>query len=170
MGTLAELNGLDSGLVKEHCPLEHVHRRSIKPGAEIDIAPAVVGLSFDHRGGSLAGKPRGMDHVLVPENPHGPCPLEGSQGVLHRTADTVVERKQPGGFPGPKYEMGKRLGTIRVAAYDQKGWSWHGSNLHEIRRFGLVRAAETGSSPRYGTSSLRPSTFTIQSPEFMSGA
>jgi hypothetical protein len=93
MGSLTELNRLDSRLIKKNSPLEHIHGRSIQPRSEVDVPSTFWAFSFDDGGGGLAGEPGGVELVVVLKNTNHSSPFQCSQRSLDRATQGVVERQ-----------------------------------------------------------------------------
>lgn len=112
VGSLAELDRFHSGLIKENRPLEYVHGRSIEPGSQVDIAPALGPLALDYRGSGLAGQPSSVKLIVILQNSHGSGPFERCERGFHRAAKGVIERQQTRRLSGAKQEMRKSLGSL----------------------------------------------------------
>src|SRR5688500_19082558 len=104
MSALAELDGLHPGLMEEDGPFEDVDRRSVKPGAEIDEAAALLVLPSDHRRGRLAAQPSGVQQVVIAKDADRSRPLQRGECVVGRTPRGLVEGKEPGRLAGAEQD------------------------------------------------------------------
>jgi hypothetical protein len=89
VGALGEFDRLDTRLVEEHPPFEHIHGRGVEPRSEVhEPSPALRDLPLDHGGRGFTGEPGGVEQVIVRQKPDGGGPFEGRQRGLDRRPAT----------------------------------------------------------------------------------
>jgi hypothetical protein len=132
VGTLTELDRFHSGLIKEDRALEYIHGRSIEPGSQVYIAPALGALALDHRGSGLAGQPSSVKLIVILQDSHDSSPFERCERGFHRAAEGVIERQQTRRFSGSEQKMRKPLGPLCKGPDDECLWCGHDRNLEGL--------------------------------------
>jgi len=126
---LGKLDGFDSWLIEKNGALEHIHGRSIQPGAQIDVAPALLRFTLDNRGSCLTGEPGCMKQVVILKNSDGAGPFQCCQGGLHWTSQCIVESEQSGSLARAKHEVRQAFGPVREGPDDKSLSRGHEKNI-----------------------------------------
>jgi hypothetical protein len=116
MGTLCELEGPHTRLIKHERSVERLRGRRIHPWTQIGELAAPLISSLDDGRSELTPKSGRMNQVRLGKDADGKCPLERRQSVVERTAHVLIVCDESGRLPSALKEVSQRVGAVLPGA------------------------------------------------------